>query len=209
MTASDVRRSAVAALFESYRDLERTAWIEATGPSMEPLIPAGSRLLVDFGRQPHDIGQIMVFRQRGELIAHRLVHRRDTPDGPRLVAKGDAEAFLDPLVAQGDVLGVVRRVRFPDGRIVALERGKRRAAVMAGVSGWSGRAAGAGARLTRRLPAARGLRAGASSGVVGLSRVPTRVVSAVIPRTIRGRVEEGGETNGVREPGDPRDVFGG
>lgn len=204
-----MRRSAVIGLLESYRDLERTAWIEAAGPSMEPVIPAGSRLLVDFGRPPHGIGQVIVFRRRDELIAHRLVGRRATPDGLRLVAKGDAEAFLDPLIAEDDVIGVVRRVRYPDGRIAALEPGQRRDAAIARVSGWGGRAAGAGARLTRRLPASPGLRRAASSGVVGLSRVPTRVISAVLPRTIRGPVEEGGETNGVREPGDPRDVFGG
>jgi hypothetical protein len=186
LTVADTRRIARAALFERFRALDRTTWIDARGRSMSPAIPAGSRLLVEFGRAPERIGEIIVFPRREELIAHRLVGRRVTIDGLRLFAKGDAEAYLDPMLAREDILGVVRRIRTPDGRERALHAASRTDAALARVSWWSGCAAGAGTRALRRLPAPARIRRAALWGLLGLSRVPTRVVTAALPRHSRG-----------------------
>lgn len=187
-------------LLRSYRESGRTAWIEARGRSMHPSIPAGSRLLVDFGRMPGRRGEVIVFDRGDETIAHRLVARRVTPEGTRLIAKGDGEAYLDPAIAEDDVLGVVRRVRTPEGRDVAWPDGSRRAAAVAGVSWMSGRGAGAATRLVRRVPLSATVRRAALHGLLGLSRVPTRVVTASFPGLTGGQRKEGGETDGVREP---------
>jgi hypothetical protein len=76
MTVPDTRAIARVALFERYRADGATAWIEATGASMDPLIPAGSRLLVEFGRAPQRPGEVIVFRRDSAVIAHRFVARR-------------------------------------------------------------------------------------------------------------------------------------
>ena len=52
MTQLDALAIARRGLLEDYRTSGTTTWVTATGTSMEPLIPAGSRLLVEFGRRP-------------------------------------------------------------------------------------------------------------------------------------------------------------
>jgi hypothetical protein len=189
MTLADPRTTALLGLMDSYRTIGRTSWIDATGRSMAPSIPEGSRLLVEFGRAVGRRGEVIVFRRGEQLIAHRFVGRRRTADGLRLFARGDNERFFDPPLDEGEVLGVVRLVSLPDGRLDDLQVQRRRAALIAAVSWWSGRAAGVGARRLRRAPAGAHLRRAALERLVDLSRVPTRVLVGVLPRSIRGQVE--------------------
>ena len=181
--ASDPRTAARLGLIDAFRTTGRTSWVEATGRSMYPSIPPGSGLLVEFGRLPERRGEVIVFRRGETLVAHRLVARH----GDRSIARGDGEAFADPPLDEGDILGVVRVVRRPDGRTDDLVGTGRRDGVIAMVSWWSGRAAGVGARVLRRLPLIPTARRAAMSGLVGLSRVPTRVVSEALPRSRRGQ----------------------
>ncbi len=190
MTLADPRTTALLGLMDSYSALGRSSWIDATGRSMQPSIPEGSRLLVAFGRPAQRRGEIIVFRRGERVIAHRLVGQRRTADGMQLFARGDNELYLDPPLSEGEVLGVVRLVCLPDGRIDDLQARPRRAAVVATVSWWSGRAAGLGARRLRRDLHGSRLRRIALERFVGLSRVPTRVVSEALPRSVRGT--EGG-----------------
>jgi hypothetical protein len=184
MTVPDTRAIARVALFERYRADGATAWIEATGASMDPLIPAGSRLLVEFGRAPQRPGEVIVFRRDSAVIAHRFVARRGDATSGRLVAKGDAEALPDRPIASDDVLGVVRAIGTPDGRSVRATLGGRSGAILARVSWWSGRAG----RVARRaaIHAPRPIRAAVVRGVLSLSRVPTRMITATMPRLDRG-----------------------
>lgn len=184
---TDQRAVARVGLVESYRTSHRTTWIEATGRSMQPSIPAGSDLLVEFGRLPERRGDLIVFRRGDALVAHRLVGRQPSADGGRLIARGDAEAFFDPPLHEADVLGVVRLVRLPHGPSEDVVGSPRRNASIAIVSWWSGRAAGVAVRLVRRIPGPSHLRRAATSALVGLSRVPTRVVSEALPRPPRGQ----------------------
>jgi hypothetical protein len=185
MTFVDPSRTARLGLFEQYRIQSRSAWIGATGVSMSPALPPGSQLLVEFGRTADAIGEVVVFRRRDALVAHRLVARTRTAEGVRLLAKGDAEAYLDPPIDAADVMGVARRVRLPDGREFEV-RPTTSARVVASVSWWSGRVAGGGTRVLRRLPASWTVHRAALRGWLGLSRVPTRVISAALPRHARG-----------------------
>ncbi len=184
MTALDARDIARAGLLESFRGDGRTTWLEATGLSMEPLIPAGSLLLVEFGAAPGRIGDVVLFRRPGGAVAHRLVSRRRTSDRLMLILKGDGEALADGAIGPEAVLGVVREVRLPDGRPGGAAIARRRGAALARVSWLSGRAARLGGYAGRRAPAS--LRPGAIATAHALSRVPTRVLTAIIPRLDRG-----------------------
>jgi hypothetical protein len=188
MTALDARSIARAGLLESFRTDGRTTWLEATGRSMHPLIPAGSRLLVEFGAAPERLGDVILFRRPSGAVAHRLVGRRRTGDRVLLIVKGDGEALADSAVTPEQVLGVVREVRLPDGRPGDRAIGRRRGAALARVSWWGGRAARLGGYAGRRAPAP--LRPAAIAAAHALSRVPTRVFTAIIPRLDRGASAE-------------------
>lgn len=184
MTAPDHRAVARAGLFEQYRSERVTAWIEATGPSMEPLIHPGDRLLVAFGERADHTGQVILCASAGAFVAHRLVAHRlvaEQPDVPtiRLIAKGDAETFPDRAIAPADVFGVVRAVRHHDGRVVTVGLDDTPGAVVALVSWWGGSAARVGRRLARRAPRSAGRPL--LSTLLILSRVPTRVITALMP----------------------------
>lgn len=184
MTAIDARSIARAGLLESYRNDGRTTWVEAVGRSMDPLIPAGSRLLVEFGATTERIGAVVLLRRPSGAVAHRLVARRRTADRLLLIAKGDGEALADPAFAAEAVLGVVREVRLPNGRLGGGAIARHRGAALARVSWWSGRAARLGGYVGRRAPSP--LRPGAIAAAHALSRVPTRVFTAIIPWLDRG-----------------------
>ena len=194
MTALDSRVLARAAVFERYRADRVTAWIEATGPSMEPTIHPGDRLLVAFGERPERTGQVIVCTVAGAFVAHRLVAHRLVAvgsDAPvvRLIAKGDAEALPDREIAVGDVVGVVRAVRRGDGRVVTLGLDDTPGAIVARVSWWSGSAARLGRRLARHAPA--NTERPLVSVVLVLSRVPTRLITALMPWLVQEIRAEG------------------
>lgn len=68
-----------------------------TGGSMEPTILKGSVVLV----QPVDpsevrLGDVTTFTLRGETVTHRVIRIEDTPEGPAVFTKGDANAVADP-----------------------------------------------------------------------------------------------------------------
>ena len=184
MTGSDPRAIARSGLFQRYRSDRVTAWIEVTGSSMEPLIHPGNRLLVAFGERPERTGQVILCAIDGAFVAHRLVSHRFFP-GPsgvpsvRLIAKGDAEAYPDRSIAPADVYGVVRAVRRADGRIVTVGLDDTPGALVALASWWGGNAARLGRRVLRYAPdrTAPPL----LSTLLILSRVPTRVITALMP----------------------------
>jgi hypothetical protein len=182
--AVDHRLIARAALFAEYRTERTTTWIEATGSSMEPLIHPGDRLLVAFGERPDHTGQVILCAIDGAFVAHRLVTHRlvaGRPDNPavRLIAKGDAEAYPDRSIDPEDVFGVVRAVRHRDGRVVTIGLDDLPGALVALVSWWGGSAARAGRRLARRAP--RSTAGPLLSTLLILSRVPTRLITALMP----------------------------
>lgn len=171
-----------AATYERWRSEGRSEWIPAAGTSMEPLVHPGDELLVEFGRPRAGLGEILLVRRDGRLVAHRLVARRAGRAGgePSLVTKGDAEPLLDRSIGADDVLGVVRSVRRPSGRVVRLGATPG-ARLAARVSWWTGRAASWTHRRTQALPAP--LRGRALPLLLTLSQLPLRFVLAPIART--------------------------
>lgn len=179
------RSLARATLFEAYRRDRVTTWIEATGPSMEPLIHPGDRLLVAFGARPERTGQVILCAVDGRFVAHRLVAHRvltDPAGDPlvRLIAKGDAEALPDRAIAPESVVGIVQAIRRgEDGRRISYGLDDTPSAVLAVVSWWGGRAARRSRRVARHAPPRFG--PALLFALLTLSRVPTRVITALMP----------------------------
>lgn len=174
----DPKTIALIGLYRSYRQAGTRAWLETRGTSMRPLVGPGGRMLVEFGAQPKEVGEIVVFERRDEIVAHRIVGRRVFEGRDRFIVKGDAEAYFDPPIGRDDVLGVVRGIRRGDGPIQRRGVGGRSSKVIASVSRWSGR----GARVARRLAAhsPTPIRGFALRAIPPLARVPTRLISAPI-----------------------------
>lgn len=179
------RAVARAALFEGYRRDRATTWIEATGPSMEPLIHPRDRLLVAFGARPERTGQVILCAVDGRFVAHRLVAHRiaiDPAGDPlvRLIAKGDAEALPDRAIAPESVVGIVQAIRRAEGgRVVKYGLDDTPSALVAVVSWWGGRAARRSRRVARLAPPRLG--PALLIALLTLSRVPTRVITALMP----------------------------
>ena len=153
---------------------------------MRPLIPAGSRLLVEFGGRPQRVGDVILFRRDERLVAHRVVALRAEGPVSLVVPKGDGETYLDPAIDAADVLGVIRDVVRPDGTRALGAIAPRSGSLIGRVSWWSGRAAGFATRSVRRSTLPRSIRRVALRAFLALSRVPTRVTLAIMPRLDRG-----------------------
>lgn len=180
---SDPAAIARTGLMELARTDGASMWIDAHGPSMAPTIPAGSRLLVEFGHHAGRIGEVVLTREGDRLTAHRLVARRTVAGQAMVVTKGDGEAFADAAIPADAVLGIVRGADVPGGPRGRSLLGGRRGAALARSSWLGDRLARAGRRLARPLPTA--IRTTATSAAVSLSRVPTRVLVATLLRLDR------------------------
>jgi hypothetical protein len=141
---------AIRATFDVYREQGASAWIKAQGDSMRPLIAPGAQLLVEFGAAPLRVGEIILFGQGDRIVAHRLVAWRP---GRGLLAKGDAEAYVDTPLDPSDILGVVRALRNgPFGPATQIGCAGWPARAVAGVSRWLGRCARAVRHAATFLP---------------------------------------------------------
>jgi hypothetical protein len=96
-------------LFELYRRNRELIWVRGAGDSMRPLLRPDDQVLVEFGSQPRRAGDVVVFADRGQIVAHRVLAIRD--GGARLVLKGDGSRWFDASRAATDILGVVRAHR--------------------------------------------------------------------------------------------------
>lgn len=76
---------------------------ELRGASMAGAIAPRSRLRIALGHGPFPLGEVVAFMHGGQLVVHRVVHRR----GRLLVTRGDATVLPDPPVEAGSVLGRV------------------------------------------------------------------------------------------------------
>ena len=192
---TDPQELARAALFEGYRRDRETTWIAATGPGMEPLIHPGDRLLVAFGARPERTGQVILCAVGGRFVVHRLVAHRLVTDSTgqpliRLIAKGDAEALPDPAIAPESVVGVVQAIgRSEDGRLVRYGLDDTPSELLALVSWWGGRAARRSSRVASHAP--RQLGPAVLVALLTLSRVPTRVITALMPWLVQETRAEG------------------
>ncbi len=104
-------------LFRLWKGSWRRSEIAFTGGSMAPLTEGAKALLVSHGSRAPGLGDIVLARQRGLLVSHRIVARAEGPDGaPAWITQGDASPAPDPAaLAPDDVLGIVVGLVMPHG----------------------------------------------------------------------------------------------
>jgi len=86
-----------------------TARLTVAGASMAPLLCQGDVIVVRLGGVRPRPGDVVVRRQSGALVVHRVVK----VDGEHVVTKGDASLSPDPPAALDDILGVVTAIEGP------------------------------------------------------------------------------------------------
>ena len=87
--------------------------VAVDGVSMHPTFAGVERLAVEFSPKGISFGDILVFRQRGTLVVHRLVGKFDA--GARLKTRGDGTISFDPWLSENDVVGRVFALEYPGG----------------------------------------------------------------------------------------------
>jgi hypothetical protein len=118
----------VPAIVALWRESGEQHWIRTQGTSMLPLIGEADLLLVSYNLASVRRGSIVVFWQRGRLIAHRVLRvlpggapGAGAPLGPRFVTKGDHAWAVDAPICADDLLGHVLTIQRRD-RVIALDR---------------------------------------------------------------------------------------
>jgi signal peptidase len=82
---------------------------------MKPLLREGDAVLVAHGRKDVRRGDVVVFRQEGGLVAHRVLRIGRGDTGCALVTKGDSLRRFDAPISAKQVVG----------RVVSIERNGR------------------------------------------------------------------------------------
>ncbi|CAG1023006.1 signal peptidase I [Methylococcales bacterium] len=94
---------------------EEQHFIPITGCSMLPLIRSGDIVLVEHGCTGVRLGDIVVFRFKSKLIAHRVLHKYEGNFGPIFITKGDNVLHFDPPISNKEIVG----------RVLTIKRGVR------------------------------------------------------------------------------------
>jgi signal peptidase I len=94
--------------------------IPITGCSMLPLIREGDQALVRHGWGKVRRGDVLVFRHKGTLIAHRVLRIYQGQVEPTFMTKGDNSCQPDPLVKANEIVGLVLTVK-RGGRSMSLD----------------------------------------------------------------------------------------
>jgi hypothetical protein len=107
---------------------------------MVPAIHDGDRVLVAHGCAGVRRGDVVVFRLDGLLIAHRVLHIKDSADGIKFITKGDNAGQVDPHVRPREIVGQVRAIE-RDGQHISLQTFPWRAlgwSIAVGMLAWTG-----------------------------------------------------------------------
>ena len=89
--------------------------VAVSGSSMLPTFARVERLAVEFSPTKLAFGDVVVFRQGGTLVVHRLVQRQRRGGSSRLRTRGDGRIALDPWVDPAAVIGRVLAIGYDDG----------------------------------------------------------------------------------------------
>ena len=112
---NDLPRGILETALELWSQSDSEHIIPIVGKSMLPLFQEGDQVLVRGVGEAVRQGDILVFRQMGQLICHRLLTITQNEEGDLLfLTKGDNLLRPDPWIKQRDVLGVVFWVRRGD-----------------------------------------------------------------------------------------------
>jgi len=143
--------------------------VQVVGESMRPTLAPGDVLAVDFSPGTPRRGDLLLFRQAGYLVVHRLLGPAHFPDGrPSHRTRGDGVIALDPHVDPGDVVGRVTAFRGSGGWRDLRGLGSRGYAWMIAWHDYAWAAAGV---LARRLERRSGNRVSSFRPVAWVQRV--------------------------------------
>ena len=112
--------------------------LKTRGDSMVPIIRSGSFIQVD-PVQPEDLllRDIVVYRQGDQVVAHRLVAKRQQGEKLRLFTRGDAFSWQSrEEVSPEQVLGRVTAVRNHRGREIRIDAGWGRVLSLVLAAAW-------------------------------------------------------------------------
>ena len=110
-----IQDSVLRAVFDVWGQTKEQHSIPITGRSMFPLIREGDQVLVAHGCTGMRRGDVIVFRLRGRLIAHRVLSIFESDAGPIFVTKGDNTPEFDPPLSSREIVG----------RVLTIKRGNR------------------------------------------------------------------------------------
>ena len=91
--------------------------------SMRPLIQAGDELHIELQPKVIQLGDILIYRHRGQFIAHRLVDIRQSSEGEQFILKGDATPRFDAPLPRERIIG---RVTYVEGVLGGTDYNTRR-----------------------------------------------------------------------------------
>jgi hypothetical protein len=88
-----------------------TVRLQVTGCSMLPSVWPGDTLIIQRRDvQEVAVGNILLYRREGRLVAHRVVSEPDSPGRSRVGVRGDAFPGPDELLFRSEILGTVSRI---------------------------------------------------------------------------------------------------
>jgi len=90
--------------------------------SMMPLIKEKSQVLANFNRQQsYQLGDIVIFLERGKLAAHRIINTKDS----YFILKGDNNSGIDGSFEANQLFGKVEKIIYPEYTINLNDRKNR------------------------------------------------------------------------------------
>ena len=88
-----------------------TVRLQVTGSSMLPSVWPGDVLIVQRRVvREAEVGDILLYRRKARLFAHRVVTKHDSLGKPRIGVRGDASPGQDEFLSQREILGRVSQI---------------------------------------------------------------------------------------------------
>ncbi len=119
-SSKNLRKELLDVALELSQQADQQIWWPFVGSSMTPHISEGDMLLVRHSLHPIRLGDIIVFKAAGGLVAHRVVFIRRHDSENIYRTKGDNSCSFDAPVRQSSVLGRVVRIQ-KDNKSISLE----------------------------------------------------------------------------------------
>ncbi len=118
---ANLNENLIDAVLDLYQQENQRIWWPFASNSMSPYIKEGDMVLVQHTARRLRVGDVVVFKRAGDLVAHRVVSVRGRGKDTIYRTKGDNLRSLDAPVPQSSVLGVVICIRKAD-KLIHLEK---------------------------------------------------------------------------------------
>lgn len=114
------QETTIAVALEAWEQAGAQHWVPIEGHSMRPLLRAGDSVLVVHSREGIRRGDVVVFRDKGRQVAHRVLRIVNGDAGSVLSTRGDSVRRSDAPVPAQKIVGRVVAIR-RDGRRIRLD----------------------------------------------------------------------------------------